>query len=1189
VRRAADACRINNACEAARRQSSRPQPAQSAAGFMRLLLAFIAASCVFAQVATSRLEGLVFDPSGRSVAGATVLATNSLTGLRVSTTSDGQGAFVLPSVPASTYTITVQADGFRTTLLSDVVLNGAATTRQSIHLEIGPLADTITVQFSQTAVETSEAQGGHSVSFREIEVLPQLERYPITLALFQPGVQVVGGNVMSSRVNGTRRGSNAIKLDGVDATDPWAPNLLWSLFATTDSTQEFRIITYGAKAEYGRTAGAQIEMITRAGTNRWSGTLSNHLRNAALNANDFFSNSTQPATPRTKFIQNIFGAFAGGPLVPNRTFLFASYEGRRLRQEFVRDRVVLTPSARSGVFRWIPPGSSAVHSFDIVRNDPRGLGIDPRMAELIRSLPEPNNVAAGDGLNTAGFRFNNAGKLNLDQVTARADHNFKQSMRLFFRLTWSRGAGSDGVTNNEAPFPGQPYGTLEPRNLSYAVASDWTISPRTFNETRFGLQRQRTDRTTARLPEPMFVTTLWTPPLSPNFGQDNATSIYELTNNSILLRGSHVVKTGGDCYFPAVRITSAAGMYPDVLFDRSSGNLPAGAIGPPTSVISTPDRQRFEELYNHLLGRISQVRQSFYGDLTSFQPAGTPRRRNFRALEYASFVQDDWRLKPSLTLNAGVRYEYHSPPWERDGLQGTVDKAALINRTSRIADLTMQRSRRWYSGDHNNFAPRFGIAWAPGGDHRTAIRGHYGIFYERPVGSTVTVADNFSPGFAAVPTVRPNQAPGSDVRIRDEIPLPVQPPAPALQSPRDRRENLGLFDPNLRTGYVQQYGLSIQREFLLNTVLEIGIVGNRGVKLLLPINMNQLRIHDDFLSAFRDIREARTHGSAATPKNTLVRLFGSADEAVRQIGGQLFDERSAGAAADRLDTAFSHLYPRAGLSDFYLRNFPQYALVVVQTNEGRSYYDSLQMSLRRQSGPLRAAANYTWSKTIDVASTNGLFAERPLDASNVRLNRARADFDRPHVLSGLLTYTVPIGRSELPGSVCARLFNSVLTGWGVGMLAIWESGAPFSVLSGRRAFAADFESYADYTGDRNIGRVQRRDGGIFWFSAEEMARFSAPEAGEIGSSGRNAFRGPRWLNVDVSLAKKFRISERQAIVFRTEAYNLLNRPNFANPAANLTNPATFGKISATARTNGVPIGGDSGGPRIVQIALRYEF
>jgi hypothetical protein len=184
----------------------------------------------------------------------------------------------------------------------------------------------------------------------------------------------------------------------------------------------------------------------------------------------------------------------------------------------------------------------------------------------------------------------------------------------------------------------------------------------------------------------------------------------------------------------------------------------------------------------------------------------------------------------------------------------------------------------------------------------------------------------------------------------------------------------------------------------------------------------------------------------------------------------------------------------------------------------------------------------------------------------------------------LLTYSLPLNKRKWP-----RWLNTAVAGWDIGVLGIWESGAPFSVRSGRRTLTADMDSYADYTGDRNIGRLHERDGNLYWFSKEEAARFTAPGPGEIGTSGRNAFRGPRFFNIDLSLVKTFRLTERQSVVFRSEFYNLLNNPNFANPAATLANPASLGRITRTTRTVGLPIGGDSGGPRIVQFALRYEF
>jgi outer membrane receptor protein involved in Fe transport len=357
------------------------------------------------------------------------------------------------------------------------------------------------------------------------------------------------------------------------------------------------------------------------------------------------------------------------------------------------------------------------------------------------------------------------------------------------------------------------------------------------------------------------------------------------------------------------------GIYPNVSLSRANGNNAPDSVGPNGSVIQPSDRVRFEELYNHLLGRISQVSQRFHGDLERYQPGGTTRLRHFRFADQSWFIQDDWKLRPHLTLSLGLRYEYHAPPAEHESLAGMLHQAAQITRASRIADLEVQRTARWYNGDYNNFAPRFGFAWAIGGDRKTVMRAHYGILYERPMSLTVTLADNFTPGFSATRVVLPNEAPGSDHRLSDGIP-PLQVPAvPPVRLPNTRREDIGIFDPHLRTGYVQQYGLSIQSELWRDTVMEVGFVGNRGVKLLLPVNVNQLRIYDDFLPAFREIEVFRAGGPAVSPGNTLVRLFRSVNQAVSSLQATFVDQGSAGAAANRLDTTFYSLYAAAGLSD----------------------------------------------------------------------------------------------------------------------------------------------------------------------------------------------------------------------------------------------------------------------------------
>jgi len=1161
------------------------------------LLPLCLAFSTLAQPPVSRLEGIVEDPSGGAVIAARIKAENQLTGFSATVLSDTQGFYVFLSLPPGRYSIAVEATGFRRAELSGLVLNASSTVTAPVPLELGPTSETVNVVGKETPVQLADAQGGGVVAHRDIEVLPQQERNPMKLAIFQPGVQVTAGSVGLSRVNGARQGSNEVKLDGIDISEPISPALGYSIPLPGDLVEEFRVITYSAKAEYGRNSGAQIEIISRSGTNKLHGGLFEYFRNTALNADDFFNNATPGGIPRPKLVYNAFGAALGGPVRRDRTFFFASWQENRENQETSRNSLVLTDTAKSGVFRWRPPGSAEVESFDIVRNDPRHLGIDPLIVEALQMLPAPNNFAGNsDGLNTGNYRFNNPTDSKRDTYLFRLDHKMINRVNLFFRANVLNEDSVDVINGGDPTFPGQPAGLLKPRGAGFSVGGDWTLSPTTTNSFRVGRSVTSLEMTRpARLPGPMLSATEWTNPLNPQFPHRGSSTIYEMTDHLSHALHNHTVKAGGDIRFLQVEnvgTLNADAIYPNIFLNDDNGNTPPPTVGPSGSgVISGADRQQFENLYNQLLGRISSVQQTFYSDLNQFSPAGTTRVRNYRTHEYHAFLQDDWKVRRNLTLNLGLRYEFNGVPFERDGLQGTVDKAAQVGRSSQISDLTVARTSRWYSNDWNNFAPRFGLVWDPKGDGKTAVRASYGIFYDDLIGSTFIFVDNNTPGFSQTPPVFPNAKLGADWRLSDGMPSVPRPETPALRLPLDRGQNLALFSPDLRTGYVHTYSFSVQRELARNTIIDAAYVGKRAVKLFMQTNVNQRRIDGDFLNAFRELQAFRSQGAAIPAGNTLVRLFGSPQAAVTAVGSGVIDRGAAGSAADTVDRNYYQLYPQAGLSDFYIRNFPQYNFVYLGTNEGRSYYDSLQLTLKRQAGSARFAINYTWSKSIDNATTAGAGYEYyQIDNFNLRLNRARSDFDRPHVLTGSGTYTIPMGKGRCVGATWSRWLDSLAGGWDLGALAIWESGTVFFVRSGLQTAGTSVQTLANFTGDRNIGAVERRGEGVYWFSPGQVTRFSVPAAGEIGNSGRNAFRGPRLFNTDLSLSKRFPITERHAVLFRAEAYNLFNNVNFANPGANLATPATLGKISATVSGQpGAPLGEPFGGPRVLQLAARWEF
>ncbi|MBI4892105.1 MAG: carboxypeptidase regulatory-like domain-containing protein [Acidobacteria bacterium] len=1138
-------------------------------------------SIAFAQVATSRLDGTVQDGSGAVIPGAKVVALNEKTQARAEATANSEGSFIFPSLQPGIYTVTAEAKGFRKAVMSGLELNVSVTVTQRFTMEVGQVTESVVVEADAARVQTSDSQVGRSVTLRDIDTLPQLARSPVALAVFQPGTQIDPSDTTFTRINGMRQGSNNTTLDGISANDSVTARLGLSLTANnTDSVGEFRVITNGAKAEYGHNAGGQVELITRSGTNEWHGNLFDYHRNTVLNANNFFNNSS--GVKRPKYIQNLFGGSVGGAAIKNKTFFFFNYQGSRVAQEVVRNRTVLSPEAKKGIFRWRAPGSTAISSFDIAANDPRRIGVDKEVAKIFSVLPDPNNSDLGDGLNTLGFRFNNpAGSWN-NSYTGRADHNLKEGLRLFFRYSWFKTYSIDALNSADATFPGMPQGWQGGIRSGYSIGSDWVISPSLVNEARVGTQAASVEfARPARQPNWMLQANLYTNPYLPNFPQGRNSPTWDIIDNLTKLWGKHTFKMGGALRFINQWGYNDAGIYPNVTVGTSLGAAVPAGIGPTVAsgTINAAGRQTFESLYNDVLGRMNQVTQTFYSDLKTWQPAGSTRLRDFLLREHGFFFQDDWKLNRRLTLNLGLRWEFNQVPNERNGYQGSLDKAASMNTVSQFSDVSITKDNAWYNQDWNNFAPRFGFAFDPKGDGKTAIRGSYGMFYDRLIGATVSSADSGTPGFSQSVLVYPNQAAGSDVRLAGGVPATQPPAAPQLTLPATRSTSVTIFNPNLRTPYVHQFSLNVQREVARNTVVEVGYVGSRGVKLFMNTDLNQQRVYGEFLQSFKELQAYQTNSSSPiSPGNTMVRIFGTPSAAISSLGAANFTQGLVGTVATNLDRTNYSRYTAAGVSPYYLRNYPQFISVQMGANHGRSYYNSMQLSLRRNMRDLQVFANYTFSKSIDNSSVEGNGAATYFDSYNHILFRGRSDWDRPHSFNMSATYIIPFGRGKKFGSDMPQWLDSAVGGWELGGLMIWQSGSVYTVSSSRATTHGGVNTWANYTGDRKIGSVVRKGDGVWFLTSDEAARFTFPAAGDVGTSGRNSFRGPRYFNTDMSIVKRFKIYERHTVTFRAEGYNMWNNPNFANPSVSLTTPASFGKIS-----------GMTGGARIFQLALRYDF
>ncbi len=1145
------------------------------------LLLLLTAAITFGQVTTARLEGTVQDSTGAIVPNATVTALNNQNQERQSEKTNDQGAFVFPTLQPGLYTLTAEAAGFRTAVTNKLELTVGGTFNQIVKMEVGSTSETISIEANALSVQTTDSMVSRAITLKDIETLPQLARTPITLAVFQPGAQISPGDTSFTRINGQRQGSNNSTLDGIDVNDSVVPRLGLSLTANnTDSIGEFRIVTEGGKAEYGRNAGGQVELITRSGTNDYHGNAFDYLRNTDLNANDFFNNASGVARP--VFIQNQYGGSFGGPIKHNKLFIFGNYQGRTTRQQIIRNRTVLTPQAKAGIFRYNT--SAGIQSYSIINADPRHLGIDPLVAKDLALLPDPNNTDLGDGLNTAGYRFNQPNGSLEDQFTIKGDWNPTDKIHAFLRWSWQRNSSIDSLNSADAPFPGGVQGTQGGHRWGYSTGMDYTVTPSLFNEVRFGHQSATTAFLRPGRPAGAdLISNDYTDPFYSGFGQGRNSPVNEFVDNVTKIVGSHTFKFGGNIRHTDQFGYNYAGVYPNVTFDTGNGNAPPASVNPPGVTGAT--LTRFQNLYNELLGRISQVTETFYSDLSTFQPAGSPRVRNFILWEQGYYGQDDWKINRRLTLNLGLRWEIFNTPTETSGLQGSLDQIGSLTDSSNVSNLSIVKTGSYYKTNFGNLAPRVGFAYDVFGDGKMAIRGNYGIFYDRNAGAVVSLVDGNTPGFAQSVPVFPNSS-GGDVRANDGIPLPAQPGAPVLTPALTRGTSVVVINPRLKTGYVQQYALNIQRQLFRNTVAEVGYVGARGVHLFMDRDINQPRIYGNFLSSFKEVRDYINSKGTSTlsANNVFVNAFGSEAAAVKAIGTTPFTTNNVASVANTLDRNNNAKYGTAGVSQFYLRNFPQFNQVIYGSNDGRNYYDSLQVSLRRTSGSLRTALNYTFSKSIDNISVDGNGYTSPIDSYNLGLNRALGDFDHRHSFNATVSYTLPVGKGKRYGTDMPRWLDTVIGGWDLGALFVAQDGSVFSLLSPYNTNGnTSSATFLNYTGDRSsFGSVMKQGNGVFYFQPSDVANLSIPDAGQIGTSGRNAFRGPKYVNLDSSLVKHFAITERQAITFRAEAYNTLNHVNFSGFGTSFLTPSTYGKFSSDT-------GGQGVGSRNLQLALRYDF
>jgi hypothetical protein len=726
------------------------------------------------QAGTSTVRGIVKDPQGNVVAGATVSLTNSATNFSRTTTSTTDGVFTFEQVPVGDYRMEATATGFKKAVVTDVHALVSRVTPVDVTLDIGNVTETVTVKSSaaENLINRDDGTLGNNFVNQQITQLPLEARSPLSLLTLQPAVTKEG------YVAGARTDQSNVTLDGVDINDAQtnaiagvdavpnggaqltAPQSHPVIRLNAEAIEEFRVTTVNANASQGRSSGAQISLVTKSGSNDWHGALFEANRNTATTANDFFNILAK--VDRPKLIRNTFGGAVGGPIIKNKLFFFYSYEERRdISEVAAPTRTVPLPTLGQGkvLYRNTSGGvttlsTAQLNSIFLPGMNPLAIAV---LANAASKYPA-NDSSVGDGLNTSGFRFNAKTPVTLHSHSGRFDYNLNSKQLLFLRVNVIY-----DLTGGVPQFPDTPAPNLWEHPMGFVIGHTWTISNRFVNNFRYGLTREAFSQQgdsgdnaiTFRF---VFAPRLFTRTLS------RTTPVHNFTDDFSWIKGNHSIQFGGNIRLISNKRSSFANAFDNAVTNPSGyfagGNSMSDAVdmfgttvlGAPLDPGTTADVQA---AVTALVGRFSQYSALFTFDHNGKPlPAGASADRDWRTREYDVYGQDVWKIRSNLTLTYGLRYSYSTPIWEANGFETGTNIPLSDFFAMRLAgaaagkpfndpisiELTGRANgkRPLYDPDRNNFQPRVAIAWSPGfkkgllgkffGTHgQSVLRGGFGI------------------------------------------------------------------------------------------------------------------------------------------------------------------------------------------------------------------------------------------------------------------------------------------------------------------------------------------------------------------------------------------------------------------------------------------------------------------------------
>ncbi|HTM48040.1 MAG TPA: carboxypeptidase regulatory-like domain-containing protein [Bryobacteraceae bacterium] len=1113
-----------------------------------LLIVSIAVATMAAQTFQGQISGLVRDKTGGVIPKVQLTVVDANSGAKFTAVTNESGVYRFPSLPPSQYQVSATLTGFKTFSQGPITIQVNQSYDLDITLEPGQVSETVQVSSEAPPLETASSTLGQVVTTRSILSLPLNIRDPFALVGLTPGVTFggnfgngggkdVGRNFFKSdfNVGGGRSGSQEILLDGAPNTTPDINRGV--INPPVDSVQEFKVQVSSYDAEFGRTSGGVINMVTKAGTNSYHGVAYDFERHSNLDANEFFNN--RAGRPLTSFARHQFGGNIGGPILKNKWFLFGDYEG--LRQGYPNSIISTVPSQlqRQGNFsQTLASNRALITLYDpdtlttladgsrqrtpFAGNIIPGNRFDNVASKTVPFYPLPN-IGGDPVTGQNNYFFGSKAITNSDKYDIRSDVNLSESTRFFVRYSRQE---DDRIAPGNMPLPiGGGRQTTDHYTQGVAdlthVFSPSLVGDAQFSATRglatqygmsqgfdvsqLGFVPSFTSQVVSQFPVFAISDVSGTSNLNDNFLQFQPRNVFNARGSLSYLRGKHGLKFGGEyrwLHFNEGQLNNPTGAF---TFNRGYTQGPNPVQASPTAGFG---------FASFLLGDVAS------GLINRLNPISTQSRYA------AGFVQDDWRVSSRLTLNLGVRWEMSSGDMEKWNRLAYFDPFATNPLGAKAGLPNLKGQLVWIGHGNgnqqettNNFGPRAGFAYQI--TSKTVLRGGYGIFFlPRNVqgnGSGAVEAFRTTTMLATIDGLTPAN------RLTNPYPTGIQP----AQNSRDPLANAGstisVPTHEYQNPYAQTWSLGIQRELPGKLVLDVHYWGGKDTRLLTTWNINQLP--DEYLALGNRLND--------------------------QVPNPFFGAITTGALTSSTISRRQSLLP-----------FPQYSgdngVARVFTPAANSTYQAGTIQVeRRLSGTFTFLAAYTRSKAIDDV-------RNPLDYYNRRLEKSLSAFHAPNQFVLSSVYELPFGRGRAVGSTWGKPADAVLGGWQLSGIVRVQSGFPVSV--GRIV---------------NNGRSARLDNPTIdrWFDTAVFANVPAFTYGNTGPFLPDV-RTDGLRNVDAVMSKSFSISVKDHKIttqFRAEFYNLFNHPQFAAPNGTVSSQS-FGQVTNVANA-----------PRDIQFGLKIGF